>query len=93
MVSQFPGMFGTVQALEFINSGKQFVSSADVIRRNSVDKAVIVWDFDTVNICCASNILRALYYRTKCIWKPTVVPVLRHTRQQKPLWRNQVEII
>lgn len=50
VVSQFPGMFGTVQSLEFINHGKQFVSSADVLRRNSVDKAVIVWDFDTAAV-------------------------------------------
>jgi len=40
-------MFGSVQALEFINSGKQFVSSSDIMKRNSTDKSMIVWDFET----------------------------------------------
>ena len=40
--------FGQIQSLEFINNSTQFVSSADVLRRNSTDKAIVVWDFNTV---------------------------------------------
>jgi hypothetical protein len=50
-VSQYTGPFATVQAVEFINDGAQFVSSSDVMKRNSTDKGLIVWDFETVSKC------------------------------------------
>jgi WD40 repeat protein len=48
VINQYNASFGQVQSLEFINDGKAFVSSADVVKRNSSDKAIMVWDFETV---------------------------------------------
>jgi hypothetical protein len=47
-VTEYNGVFGAIQSLEFINDGKQFVSSSDITKKNSTDKALIVWDFETV---------------------------------------------
>lgn len=41
-------MFGQVQCLEFLHNGKQFASSSDITKRNSTDKGIIIWEFDTV---------------------------------------------
>jgi len=46
-VTQYKGYFGQVQDLEFLPGGRSFISSSDVIKRNSTDKAIIVWDFET----------------------------------------------
>lgn len=48
VVSQYNGIFGQVQSLEFINDGKQFITSSDITKKNSTDKAIIVWDFESV---------------------------------------------
>ena len=50
VINQYSAPFGQVQSLEFINNGMQFVSSADVVKKNSTDKGIVVWDFETVNI-------------------------------------------
>eukprot|EP01114_Cavostelium_apophysatum_P011629 TRINITY_DN25982_c0_g1_i1.p1 TRINITY_DN25982_c0_g1~~TRINITY_DN25982_c0_g1_i1.p1 ORF type:complete len:199 (+),score=38.07 TRINITY_DN25982_c0_g1_i1:356-952(+) len=47
VVTQYSAPFGQVQSLEFINDAKQFVSSAEVLKRNSTDRAIMVWDFNT----------------------------------------------
>eukprot|EP01111_Echinosteliopsis_oligospora_P006938 TRINITY_DN2141_c1_g3_i1.p1 TRINITY_DN2141_c1_g3~~TRINITY_DN2141_c1_g3_i1.p1 ORF type:complete len:578 (-),score=153.52 TRINITY_DN2141_c1_g3_i1:91-1824(-) len=53
VIQTYQGQFGQVQSLEFIHNGRQFVSSSDITKRNSTDKGVIVWEFDSAIV--ASN--------------------------------------
>ncbi|KAG4103421.1 WD40 repeat-like protein [Neocallimastix lanati (nom. inval.)] len=45
IVSEYKGFFGQVQDLEFLEEGKTFLAASDIIKRNSTDKAIVVWDF------------------------------------------------
>jgi WD40 repeat protein len=45
VVMQCSDLFGQVQSLEFINGGQEFISSSDILKRNSLDRGIIVWDF------------------------------------------------
>jgi len=46
-ISEYKNLVGHIQSLEFINNGKQFISSSDITKRNSLDRSIIVWDFDS----------------------------------------------
>eukprot|EP01120_Amphizonella_sp_Union-15-10_P016223 TRINITY_DN8486_c0_g1_i2.p1 TRINITY_DN8486_c0_g1~~TRINITY_DN8486_c0_g1_i2.p1 ORF type:complete len:411 (-),score=66.71 TRINITY_DN8486_c0_g1_i2:103-1335(-) len=65
VVTEFKGLFGQVQSLEFINKGKQFVSCTDITKRNSTDKAIMVWDFDSAVIL--SNQVYQEAYPCTCV--------------------------
>ncbi|ORX86802.1 WD40 repeat-like protein [Anaeromyces robustus] len=45
IVKEYKGFFGQVQDLEFLDEGKTFLAASDIIKRNSTDKAIVVWDF------------------------------------------------
>jgi len=47
VIQTYHGMFGQVQCLEFLHNGKQFASSSDITKRNSTDKGIIVWEFES----------------------------------------------
>jgi len=47
-VAGYEGARGQVDAIQFINDGQQLVTSSDVTIRNAIDKAILVWDFDSV---------------------------------------------
>ena len=55
IVSEYKGFFGQVQDLEFLDEGKTFLAASDIVKRNSTDKAIVVWDF-------AGVIFFLLYY-------------------------------
>ncbi|GBG89821.1 hypothetical protein CBR_g49670 [Chara braunii] len=42
----FPKLMGQVLDLDFHRDGKEFIATYDVARRNTLDKAVVVWGFD-----------------------------------------------
>eukprot|EP01126_Amoeba_proteus_P028078 TRINITY_DN2774_c0_g1_i7.p2 TRINITY_DN2774_c0_g1~~TRINITY_DN2774_c0_g1_i7.p2 ORF type:complete len:179 (-),score=36.81 TRINITY_DN2774_c0_g1_i7:81-617(-) len=44
---QYGGDFGQVNSIEFINSGSEMVTCSDITQRNSIDKAILVFDFQT----------------------------------------------
>ncbi|CAH1277081.1 WDR25 [Branchiostoma lanceolatum] len=46
-VRDFKCKFGSVLDLAFFPSGKSFISSADVVARDSADKTIMVWDFNS----------------------------------------------
>ncbi|XP_078592143.1 uncharacterized protein LOC144871062 [Branchiostoma floridae x Branchiostoma japonicum] len=46
-VRDFKCKFGSVLDLAFLSDGKSFVSSADVVARDSADKTIMVWDFSS----------------------------------------------
>lgn len=50
IVSEFQAPFGQVQDIAFLPGGEEFVSAAEVLRRNSTDKGIMVWDFRTTAI-------------------------------------------
>lgn len=47
-MTQCKGPFGEVQSIEWLHDGSQFVSSSDITKRNSIDRSILVWDFQTV---------------------------------------------
>jgi hypothetical protein len=48
VVAQYKGIFGSVQAIEWLHGGTQFVTSSDITKRNCIDKSILVWDFNHV---------------------------------------------
>ena len=42
--------FGQIQDLLFHPDGKTFFSAAEILKRNSLDKAIIAWDFQTTAV-------------------------------------------
>jgi len=44
-VAQYSDIQASVQALEWLHNGQQFISSSDVTKRNSIDRSILVWDF------------------------------------------------
>jgi len=49
-IHHYKSFFGQVQDLLFHPDSKIFFSAAEVLKRNSLDKAIIAWDFDTTAI-------------------------------------------
>ena len=45
ITSTFSAFFGQVQDIAFLPGGDEFVSAAEVVKRNSTDKGIMVWDF------------------------------------------------
>lgn len=50
VVSVFQAPFGQVQDIAFLPGGEEFISAAEVLRRNSTDKGIMVWDFRSTAI-------------------------------------------
>ncbi|KAL6063331.1 WD repeat-containing protein 25 [Balamuthia mandrillaris] len=64
MAIRYKGIVGQVQSLEFIKEGEQFVSSADVLKRNSADKGIMVWDFKA-GVVISNQVYQEVY---TCPW-------------------------
>ncbi|XP_046852326.1 WD repeat-containing protein 25-like [Xenia sp. Carnegie-2017] len=47
---RYQSFFGQIQDLVFIPDGKSFISAAEVSRRNSTDKGIMVWDYKTSTV-------------------------------------------
>lgn len=45
ITSTYSALFGQVQDIAFLPGGDEFVSAAEVVKRNSTDKGIMVWDF------------------------------------------------
>ncbi|ORX42747.1 WD40 repeat-like protein [Piromyces finnis] len=60
VVSEYKGFFGEVQDLEFLDEGKSFLAASDIIKRNSTDKAIVVWDF-AGNVILSNQIYQEAY--------------------------------
>ena len=45
ITSTYSALFGQVQDIVFLPGGDEFVSAAEVVKRNSTDKGIMVWDF------------------------------------------------
>ncbi|KAJ7357827.1 WD repeat-containing protein 25 [Desmophyllum pertusum] len=50
IASTFSAFFGQVQDIAFLPGGQEFISAAEVVRRNSTDKGIMVWDFRSTAI-------------------------------------------
>jgi len=55
VVLEYKGVLGQVQCLEFMKGGGQFLSSSDITKRNSTDKVIMVWDFNSVSATESSS--------------------------------------
>lgn len=47
VVQEYHKGLGPVMDVDFSHDGKQFVSTSDIANRNSSDKTILVWDFET----------------------------------------------
>lgn len=75
LVRKYETLFGdNISSIEFINSttqsnnnnnGSEFISSSDITRRNSLDKSILVWHFDSGIIL--SNQVYQEAYTCPCI--------------------------
>ncbi|XP_078352149.1 WD repeat-containing protein 25-like [Oculina patagonica] len=45
VATTYSAFFGQVQDIAFLPGGEEFISAAEVVRRNSTDKGIMVWDF------------------------------------------------
>lgn len=50
VASTYSAFFGQVQDITFLPGGDEFISAAEVVRRNSTDKGIMVWDFRSTAI-------------------------------------------
>ncbi|KAL9952484.1 hypothetical protein ACROYT_G039747 [Oculina patagonica] len=50
VASTYSAFFGQVQDIAFLPGGEEFISAAEVVRRNSTDKGIMVWDFRSTAI-------------------------------------------
>ena len=50
VTSTYSSFFGQVQDIAFLPGGEEFISAAEVVRRNSTDKGIMVWDFRSMAI-------------------------------------------
>ena len=50
VASTYSAFFGQVQDMAFLPRGNEFISAAEVVRRNSTDKGIMVWDFRSTAI-------------------------------------------
>ena len=46
ITSTYSAFFGQVQDIAFLPGGDEFISAAEVIKRNSTDKGIMAWDSD-----------------------------------------------
>ena len=49
-ISNYKSFFGQVQDLIFHPDGKLFFSAAEILKRNSLDKAITAWDYESTAI-------------------------------------------
>lgn len=49
-ICRYKSFFGQIQDLVFLPDGLSFVSAAEISRRNSTDKGIMVWDYKTSTI-------------------------------------------
>ena len=49
-ICRYKSFFGQIQDLMFLPDGLSFVSAAEVSRRNSTDKGIMVWDYKTSTV-------------------------------------------
>ena len=70
MTSTYVAFFGQVQDIAFLPGGVEFTSAAEVVRRNSTDKGIMVWDFRSTvilsnqiyQVCNVSEILNSYIF-------------------------------
>ncbi|KAK9722488.1 hypothetical protein K7432_002642 [Basidiobolus ranarum] len=47
IIKSYPRFFGQVQDFQFLPDSKYFMTCSDFVLRNSADKSIVVWDFDS----------------------------------------------
>jgi len=47
VIQRYSGLYGQVQSIEFVHGGKHFLTCSDVTKKNSLDRAILVWDFES----------------------------------------------
>jgi len=65
VIKKFMGQFGQVQGLAFINNGNELITCSDITKRNSLDKAILVWDWKTTALL--SNQVYQEAYTCTCV--------------------------
>ena len=45
ITSTYSALFGQVQDIACLHGGDEFVSAAEVVKRNSTDKGIMFWNF------------------------------------------------
>ena len=64
VVSKYQDYFGQVQDLIFLPGGEEFISAAEVVRRNATDKGIMAWDFKSTAVL--SNQIYQVCYNLVC---------------------------
>ncbi|XP_028418908.1 WD repeat-containing protein 25-like [Dendronephthya gigantea] len=49
-ICRYKSFFGQIQDLAFLPDGQSFISAAEISRRNSTDKGIMVWDYKTSTV-------------------------------------------
>eukprot|EP01105_Mastigella_eilhardi_P020298 TRINITY_DN4824_c0_g1_i1.p1 TRINITY_DN4824_c0_g1~~TRINITY_DN4824_c0_g1_i1.p1 ORF type:complete len:225 (-),score=57.88 TRINITY_DN4824_c0_g1_i1:58-732(-) len=62
---EYRGSVGQILSMCFMNGGGQFVTCSDTTRRSSIDKSVLVWDFESRAIL--SNQVYTEAYTCTCV--------------------------
>ena len=57
---------GQVQDMAFLPGGDEFISAAEVVRRNSTDKGIMAWDFRSTAIL-SNQIYQVCQWQTRPI--------------------------
>jgi len=65
IVRVFKERFGQIQSLEFIKNGKELLTCSDITKRNSLDRAILVWDWESS--CVLSNQVYQEGYTITCV--------------------------
>jgi len=77
VVKTFVAPFGQVQSIAFIENGYEVLTCSDITKRNSLDKAILVWDFKTTALL--SNQVYQEAYTCTCL---KAHPTTRHITAQ-----------
>ncbi|PFX12837.1 WD repeat-containing protein 25 [Stylophora pistillata] len=66
---KYSALFGQVQDMAFLPGAEEFISAAEVVRRNSTDKGIMVWDFRSTAVL-SNQIYQVCGYHIGCDFSP-----------------------
>lgn len=67
---QYKSFFGQIQDLAFFPDGQSFISAAEILKRNSTDKGIMVWDYKTSTVL-SNQVFQEAYTCTALQVHPT----------------------
>lgn len=69
-VCRYKSFFGQIQDLAFFPDGQSFISAAEILKRNSTDKGIMVWDYKASTIL-SNQVFQEAYTCTALQIHPT----------------------